>query len=169
MIRGNTQRPSFSAYTARTPSVSRQTMIFPHAVRSMKVTQTRYGVTLRNILMGLGSDQVRHNLPRSCFDQIVPGGPKHSATLAILLLSLASLERAHVYPGWTADGLGAAVSVAIRCTRWTSASLTLARLSTLTSPWRSGKLHDHRSNPVLPKIPAGVVHAGRKGSCRTRR
>ena len=53
-------RPSFSAYTARTPSVSRQTMVFPHAVRSMKVTQTRYGVTLRNILMGLGSDQVRH-------------------------------------------------------------------------------------------------------------
>ena len=66
VIRGNTQRPSFSAYTARTPSVSRQTMVFPHAVRSMKVTQTRYGVTLRNILMGLGSDQVRVQNPSAC-------------------------------------------------------------------------------------------------------
>ena len=62
-------RPSFSAYTARTPSVSRQTMVFPHAVRSMKVTQTRYGVTLRNILMGLGSDQVRVQNPSACFSK----------------------------------------------------------------------------------------------------
>ena len=65
-------RPSFSAYTARTPSVSRQTMVFPHAVRSMKVTQTRYGVTLRNILMGLGSDQVRVQNPSACFSRTWP-------------------------------------------------------------------------------------------------
>ena len=72
-------RPSFSAYTARTPSVSRQTMVFPHAVRSMKVTQTRYGVTLRNILMGLGSDQVRVQNPSACFPE-----HGHSTTTFVL-------------------------------------------------------------------------------------
>ena len=58
VIRGATEKEAFSSYTAKNPSVARQTMIFPHAVRSMKVTQTRYGVTLRNVLMALGSDQV---------------------------------------------------------------------------------------------------------------
>ena len=58
VIRGTTEKDPFSSYTAKNPSVARQTMIFPHAVRSMKVTQTRYGVTLRNVLMALGSDQV---------------------------------------------------------------------------------------------------------------
>ena len=82
VIRGNTRRPSFSAYTARTPSVSRQTMVFPHAVRSMKVTQTRYGVTLRNILMGLGSDQVRVQNPSAC----LPEHGHSTATFVLLLL-----------------------------------------------------------------------------------
>ncbi len=58
VIRGATEKEPFSSYSAKNPSVARQTMIFPHAVRSMKVTQTRYGVTLRNVLMALGSDQV---------------------------------------------------------------------------------------------------------------
>ena len=96
MIRGNTQRPSFSAYTARTPSVSRQTMIFPHAVRSMKVTQTRYGVTLRNILMGLGSDQVRHTClahnPSALACQNI--NMNHSTATFVLLL----LRRTHTLP-----------------------------------------------------------------------
>ena len=126
-------RPSFSAYTARTPSVSRQTMVFPHAVRSMKVTQTRYGVTLRNILMGLGSDQVRVQNPSACFSRTWPQHRYLCAfccrtTTPSLALHSCTLARA---PGWTADGLGAAVAVA-RYTRWTSASLTLARRSTLT-------------------------------------
>jgi len=100
----------------------------------MKVTQTRYGVTLRNILMGLGSDQVRVQNPSACL-------PEHGHSTAVFVLFAAEQPRhlwlyihvlSHVHPGWTADGLGAAAAVAIRCTRWTSASLTLARRSTLT-------------------------------------
>lgn len=58
VLRGNSEREGFSSFNARSPQVARQTQIFPHAVRTLAVSRTRHGVTLRHVLMGLASGQV---------------------------------------------------------------------------------------------------------------
>ena len=48
VFRGTTESDPFSSFASRQPQAARQTAVFPHAVKTMTVTQTRYGVTLRH-------------------------------------------------------------------------------------------------------------------------
>lgn len=81
VFRGSTEKEAFDSYSARQPQVARKTAVFPHAVNqdAMTVTQTRYGVTLRHVLMGLGSGEL-YSLDKRMIDPRAPVNQKPPLT-----------------------------------------------------------------------------------------